>query len=275
MDVNGSRPDSLEAKTEAANSSRCETQISPYSTFNLVVWQKEEKMKANISVWLKDSSYSIFITNDKASLLDQGIKFSPNLIILDHLPPDDSCFTIIPSLHEEYDGPIIILTSHRNVSDLRTGRFLFVEKILFKPITKRHFLWIVEKYATGQNDTDRRNIAVRGIGTSKEKTFLDEAERLHYALLKNGKSKAIFAKKKKISLSRLENEIRIACMPADVKRIIRNYPEVFAKKKSFFCEHLYKIHDDKIVPVLREIVKLEKEDGRYTIEMLKERMQRL
>jgi DNA-binding response OmpR family regulator len=241
--------------------------VSQNSDFELVVFQRSSKLDS-IQSWLNNTSYSYSTIDDEGILLDEGIYFAPNLVILDHDSPNNNCYRLIHALRKKYDGPIIIMTAGRNIHDFKNGRFDSVDMVIFKPVSRGNFLEILNRYASGQNGSCECKIPKSYNG----KLFLDEADRICSSLHKSGLPKNKFAKKRKMSVSKLDNETRIASLSSDVKEIIQEYPNVFVKKKSFFSEHLYRLATADIILIMREIIEHEKNGQKYTIEMLKNRI---
>ncbi|MBN1157132.1 response regulator [Candidatus Woesearchaeota archaeon] len=227
-------------------------------------------MRGIYAEYLSRNGYSYFLTGSADEFLSEVSAASA--VILDDRQPEIHGFALARKLKEDNASlPALIITADCSVESEAEFCASGADAILYKPVSEAEFIECLNRLLVkGSAEPVVPEKVVEKKRGRKPFSFLDVIERNVKELSESGLSKAEFARKKKMSLSSLKNEVRIAEMPEASKKIIRDNIDCF--KKSFF-EHITKLKEEKNISALcSEIAERGKSGSYYDLSALKQRV---
>jgi hypothetical protein len=240
--------------------------------FKALVYFSISLIAERFSRWLRKTRYGYFITTKTDILIEASGSDNYDLLIIE-FESYTECRKYLPQVKENYKGKVVALANTRRSLDCRIGNFREMDVVYYMSIKRGAFVTMLDNYANGVPVTEQKAEQIQHKPAVKVKIeFLDEAEKVMASFNKSGISRARFVKKIKMKPSLFDNHRKIAGLPDSVKTIIRNNPLIFGKKKSFFCEHLYKYEEKIVIEIMNEIIAVEKTGVPYTIDSLKKRL---
>jgi len=241
-----------------------ETALTAEGQLRIVVLEYFSEVRQRYARALEGFGY--FITGSVDEALAEAKDCA--VVILDDRQPDICGFRIASQLKQEKpDLPVLIVTANCSLEAHEEFKASGASAILFKPA--HDLVAYVNRLlvkSSAEPIPPRPQPKKRG---RRPFSFLDIAEKHASELSESGLSKAEFARKHKLSLSLLKNELRIAALPDAAKKSIRDNPDCF--RKSFF-EHICKLDAPVITDLCTEIAQRGKQGACYDLAALKQRV---
>jgi CheY-like chemotaxis protein/HPt (histidine-containing phosphotransfer) domain-containing protein len=118
---------------------------------DVVVAEDEEGMALLVQLQLEKAGYSVASVDDGALALQQVAICKPQLLLLDLGLPIIDGMTVLRTLRSQPDTqhlPIVVLSGHDDVSDLRSAQKVGATDFLVKPITVETLIDSVSRHVT-------------------------------------------------------------------------------------------------------------------------------
>ena len=103
----------------------------------ILVAEDDTKQAELIRLYLEREGYSVLVTHDGRTALDQIRTRQPDLVILDWMMPHMDGLDVTRVVRQESDVPIIMLTARSTEEDLLLGLDLGADDYLTKPFSPR------------------------------------------------------------------------------------------------------------------------------------------
>ena len=258
---------------------------------SILVLEWHMGMRELYASYLKQYHYKYRITGSVERARAELEAALPDLFILDHRPPQVQGFALAAEIKQPLPSlPVVLCTMHGDIAAYeefkRSGSDLF----LIKPVRKeelaraiKELLVKIPKVAAAPDGKEKEEapqpetpmappppIPSKKKPGRKRLSFIDDAEEMQRQLHESNQTREAFTKLKRISISQLQNEVRIAQMPDEVKKLVREEPEFF--KKSFF-EHLLKLKSkEHLYQLCLEIQEQGRKGNFYDLKTVKEKV---
>jgi DNA-binding response OmpR family regulator len=103
----------------------------------ILIAEDDSKQAELIRLYLEREGYSVVVTHDGRSALDETRARQPDLVVLDWMMPAMDGLDVTRVLRQESDVPIIILTARSTEDDLLLGLELGADDYITKPFSPR------------------------------------------------------------------------------------------------------------------------------------------
>lgn len=258
---------------------------------NILVLDANEEMRKHYASYLGQYYYGYRVIGAVEELEPEMGAQLPDLVILDHRPPQIAGFSLASSIKESYpELPVLLCTMHGTIADYEEFGRSKADKFLIKPIRKEDLDRVIRESlarvpkkgvaASAEADEEPKlpaetapptqSIPAKRKPGRRRTSFIDDAEALHKEFLDSKETREDFGKKHRMSVSKLQNEIRLAQMPDEVKKLVREEPSFY--KKSFF-EHLLKLKNKAhLIELCLEIRQQGMQGNFYNLETVKARV---
>ena len=111
----------------------------------ILIAEDDSKQAELIRLYLEREGYSVVVTNDGRSALDETRARQPDLVVLDWMMPAMDGLDVTRVLRQESDVPIIILTAKDSVDDKVTGLDSGADDYLIKPFSIEELLAMIQR----------------------------------------------------------------------------------------------------------------------------------
>lgn len=106
----------------------------------IVVVEDEPSISEVVSLYLNRAGFEVSTFSDGLSAFDSLSKKLPDLVILDVMLPGMDGFSLIRSIRDRSDVPVILLTSRREESDRIAGLELGADDYVVKPFSPQELV---------------------------------------------------------------------------------------------------------------------------------------
>ena len=106
----------------------------------IVVVEDEPSISEVVSLYLKRAGYEVLTFSDGTEAFDHLSGTLPDLVILDVMLPGMDGFSLIRSIRDRSDVPVILLTSRREESDRIAGLELGADDYVVKPFSPQELV---------------------------------------------------------------------------------------------------------------------------------------
>lgn len=106
----------------------------------IAIVEDEPSISEVVSLYLKRAGFEVEIFSDGLSAFDRFAKRLPDLVILDVMLPGLDGFSLIRTIRDRSDVPVILLTSRREESDRIAGLELGADDYVTKPFSPQELV---------------------------------------------------------------------------------------------------------------------------------------
>jgi DNA-binding response OmpR family regulator len=106
----------------------------------IVIVEDEPSISEVVSLYLKRAGFEVSTFSDGLLAFEQFEKILPDLVILDVMLPGMDGFSLIRSIRDRSDVPVILLTSRREESDRIAGLELGADDYVVKPFSPQELV---------------------------------------------------------------------------------------------------------------------------------------
>ena len=106
----------------------------------IVIVEDEPSISEVVSLYLKRAGYEVMAFSDGSKAFDHFSGALPDLVILDVMLPGMDGFSLIRSIRDRSDVPVIMLTSRREESDRIAGLELGADDYVVKPFSPQELV---------------------------------------------------------------------------------------------------------------------------------------
>lgn len=106
----------------------------------IVIVEDEPSISEVVGLYLKRAGFDVTTFSDGLSAYEQFAKKLPDLVILDVMLPGMDGFSLIRSIRDRSDVPVILLTSRREESDRIAGLELGADDYVVKPFSPQELV---------------------------------------------------------------------------------------------------------------------------------------
>jgi len=106
----------------------------------IAIVEDEPSISEVVSLYLKRAGFEVEIFSDGLSAFDRFAKRLPDLVILDVMLPGLDGFSLIRTIRDRSDVPVILLTSRREESDRIAGLELGADDYVIKPFSPQELV---------------------------------------------------------------------------------------------------------------------------------------
>ncbi len=106
----------------------------------IVIVEDEPSISEVVGLYLKRAGFDVTTYSDGLSAYEQLAKKLPDLVILDVMLPGMDGFSLIRSIRDRSDVPVILLTSRREESDRIAGLELGADDYVVKPFSPQELV---------------------------------------------------------------------------------------------------------------------------------------
>jgi len=106
----------------------------------IIIVEDEPSISEVVSLYLKRAGFEVTTFSDGLSAFDHFAKYLPDLVILDVMLPGMDGFSLLRSIRDRSDTPVILLTSRREESDRIAGLELGADDYVVKPFSPQELV---------------------------------------------------------------------------------------------------------------------------------------
>ncbi|MBI4199738.1 MAG: response regulator [Chloroflexi bacterium] len=251
----------------------------------VLVAEASARMRGLYADYLTSLGYAFRIVGSGEGLEEVLDAYGPDVLVLDHRPPHVLGFRLAAEVKaKRAEMPVLLCSAWGDIAAYEEFKKSGADRFLIKPVRKEQLDGALRdllarrpaaKKAEGKADEVSEHAVKEEAKKPKPKarakgTYVDEAEELHRRFLESQCTKKEFAKEHRLSESGLHFELRIAQLPEEVKKFIRQNPG--ALKKSFLGPLLTLAKEEHVVALCREVVEQAERGNLYDMTTVKERV---
>jgi DNA-binding response OmpR family regulator len=111
--------------------------LTSYAGRSVLVVDDEPMVREVITAYLTRDGFAVSVAEDGLEALDRFLEAPPDLIVLDVMIPGSDGLTVLRSIRDQGDTPVILLSARSDESDRVLGLELGADDYIVKPFSPR------------------------------------------------------------------------------------------------------------------------------------------